>query len=150
MLDAVRICGRWVSTKLLERITAQTLGPDPPSRQQLLEEFCRGAQWRNRKGELCLSSANVCVKRLEQQNLVRLPPVAARAPRSAKRTLLDDGLPLPPLPKLPKSVEQVCDLHLSLIAGAQDRSTSFGTGSSAVSIRSKELLWWERSCVTLF
>ena len=120
MLDAVRICGRWISTKLLERITAQTLGPDPPSRQQLLEEFCRRAQWRNRKGELCLSSANICVKRLEQQSLVRLPPVAARAARSAKRTLLDDGLPLPPLPKLPKSVEQIPDLRLSLVVDEKD------------------------------
>src|SRR2546425_4390637 len=120
MLDAVRMCGHWISKGLLERITARTLGLDPPTRQELLKEFCRRTQWRNGKGDLCLSSANVCVKRLEEQGLVRLPPAAARAPRLARRTLLDDGLPLPPLPKLPRSVEQIPDLHLSLIAGEQD------------------------------
>ena len=120
MLDAVRMCGRWIAKALLQRITARTLGPDPPPRQVLLQEFCQGAHWRNRKGKLCLSSANVCVKRLEKQGLVRLPPPAPRAPRSAKRQLFDDGQPLPPLPTLPRSVEQIPDLHLSLIANADD------------------------------
>ena len=120
MLDAVRMCGRWIAKTLLQRITARTLEPDPPPRQELLREFCRGANWRNRKGELCLSSANVCVKRLEKHGLVRLPPPAPRAPRSAKRKLFDDGQPLPPLPTLPRSVEQIPDLRLSLIANADE------------------------------
>jgi len=116
MLDAVRMCGRWISTAVLERITARTVGPEPPSRPELLQQFCRSTQWRNRKGALCLSSANVCLKRLEQQGLVRLPPPAHRTPRSAKRQLVDDGQPLPSLPKLPRSVEQIPDLRVSLIA----------------------------------
>ena len=120
MLDAVRMCGRWISKTLLERITTRTLGPAPPPRQELLKEFCRRTDWRNGKGELCLSSANVCVKRLEAQGLVRLPPPAPRAARSAQRKLLDDGQPLPPLPKLPQSVEQIADLHLHLITDAED------------------------------
>lgn len=120
MLDAVRMTGRWISKPLLARITARTLEPNPPTRQQLLEEFSRRTDWRDRKGNLCLSSANVCLKRLEKSGLVRLPPPAPRAARSAKRKLLDDGAPLPPLPHLPKSVEQISDLHLSLITGAED------------------------------
>jgi Domain of unknown function (DUF4338)/Transposase DNA-binding len=120
MLDAVRMCGRWISKAILQRITARTLGPEPPPRQELLQEFCRRTDWRNRKGELCLSSANVCVKRLEEQGLVRLPPPAPRAPRLAKRKLFDDGQPLPPLPQLPRSVEQIPDLRLSLIVDADD------------------------------
>lgn len=116
MLDAVRMCGHWISKALLGRITARTLGPNPPTRQELLKEFCRRAHWRDRKGKFCLSSANICVKRLEQHGLVRLPPPAPRAPRSSKRKLLDDGLPLPSLPKLPKYAEQILDLRLSLIA----------------------------------
>ena len=59
MLDAVRLCGRWISKAILQRITARTLGPEPPPRQELLQEFCRRTDWRNRKGELWLSSANV-------------------------------------------------------------------------------------------
>jgi Domain of unknown function (DUF4338)/Transposase DNA-binding len=120
MLDAIRMCGRWISSALLQRITARTLEPNPPSRQELLREFCQRTGWRNHKGQICLSSANVCVQRLEQRGLVRLPPPAPRAPRRAGRKLFDDGLPLPPLPKLPASVEQIPDLHWSLLAGAQD------------------------------
>jgi hypothetical protein len=120
MFDAVRACGRWISKALLQRLTARTVGSDPPPRQELLKEFCRGARWRNRKGELCLSSANICLKRLEKNGLVCLPPPEHRPPRSAKRKLFDDGRPLPPLPHLPRSVEQIPDLHLSLLAGADD------------------------------
>ena len=99
MLDAVRMAGRWISKLLLDRITVRTLRPNPPTRQQALEEFCQRTDWRDRKGNLCLSSANVCVKRLEKSGLVRLPPPAPRTPRSAKRKLFDDGLPLPSLPQ---------------------------------------------------
>jgi len=120
MLDAIRMCGRWISNAILQRISARTVASDPPSRQELIQEFCRRTDWRNRKGELCLSSANVCLKRLEKHGLVRLPPPAPRATRSAKRTLVDDGLPLPALPQLPRSVEQIPDLHLHLIADQND------------------------------
>ncbi len=116
MLDAVRMCGRWISKAVLERITARTEATELPSRKELLQEFCRSTQWRNRKGHLCLSSANVCLKRLEQQKLVRLPPPAHRAPRAATRKLFDDGKPLPSLPTLPRSVEQIPDLRVRLIA----------------------------------
>lgn len=114
------MCGHWISKTLLKRITARTLEPSPPTRQELLSEFCLRTGWRDRKGKLGLSSANVCVKRLEQQGLVRLPPPAPRAPRVAKRQLFDDGLPLPALPSLPKSAEKIPDLRVSLIADAQD------------------------------
>lgn len=120
MLDAVRMCGRWICKNLLARLTARTLGANPPTRQAAIQEFCQRTDWRNRKGEWCLSSANVCVKRLEAQGLVLLPPTAPRAARAAKRQIYDDGQPLPPLPQLPRSVEQIADLHLTLITDAQD------------------------------
>jgi len=101
-------------------MTERSVGVNPPTRRELLEQFCRASHWHNRKGELCLSSANVCLQRLEQQGLVRLPPPAPRRARAGKRKLLDDGLPLPPLAKLPRSVEQISDLHLSLIADSND------------------------------
>ena len=120
MLDAIRVCGRWIGNAILDRISARTEASDPPSRQQLIEEFCRRTDWRNRKGELCLSSASVCLKRLEAQNLVRLPPPVLQAPRWAKRQLRDDGMALPPLPKLPQSIKDIGHLRMSLIAGDQD------------------------------
>lgn len=120
MLDAIRIAGRWVKRSLLDRLTALSQASDPPSRHQLVQQFCRWAHWRNRKGKLCVSSAKVCLKRLEKQGLVRLPPPASPLGRSGQRSLRDDGLPLPPVPKLPGRVQEICDLRLSLIADSQD------------------------------
>ena len=120
MIDAVRMCGRWIGRGVLEKITARTLETNAPSRQELIAEFCRRTRWVNRKGKACLSSANVCLKRLEKEGLIRLPPPAVRSTRSAKRRLRDDGQPLPALPHLPQSAERIVDLRLSLIVDEQD------------------------------
>ena len=101
MLDAIRMSGRMISTTVLQRMTDQTVGPNPPPRRALLQQFCRATHWRNRRGELCLASANVCLNRLEAQGLVRLPPPEPRRPRPQPRRLRDDGAPLPPLPDCP-------------------------------------------------
>jgi hypothetical protein len=101
-------------------VTDQTIGPNPPPRRALLKEFCRATHWRNRRGELCLASANVCLNRLEAQGRVRLPPPEPRRPPPQPRRLRDDGAPLPPAPKLPRSVEQIPDLHLTLLRDAGD------------------------------
>jgi hypothetical protein len=60
------------------------------------------------------------MNRLEKQGLVTLPPPLPRAQPSAKRRLLDDGQPLPPLPKLPSSADKITDLHWSLIVDTDD------------------------------
>lgn len=114
------MAGRWIKRSLLDRLTARTMAADPPSRHQLIQEFCRGAHWHNRKGKLCVSTANLCLQRLEKQGLVRLPPAASRQAPSGKRTLRDDGLALPPVPQLPGQVQQIGQLRLSLIADSQD------------------------------
>jgi hypothetical protein len=120
VLDAIRIAGRWVKCSLLDRLTARTVGEHPPSRHHLVRDFCRWAHWRNRKGELCVSSARVALKRIEAQGLVRLPPPLVRPGAGAPGRLRDDGQPLPPLPKLPKSLDQIPNLRISLIADHQD------------------------------
>ena len=120
MLDAIRMSGRMISTTVLQRVTDQTIGPNPPPRRALLKQFCRATHWRNRRGELCLASANVCLNRLEAQGLVRLPPPEPRRRGPQPRRLRDDGAPLPPAPKLPRSVEQIPDLHLTLLRDAGD------------------------------
>lgn len=120
MLDAVCVSGRMVSKPLLERLTARSQGPDAPSRHAMLKEFCRLTHWVDRKGRACLSSANVGIARLEKNGWVKFPPAAPMKARSSPRQLRDDGLPLPPLPKLPKSVELIEDLHLRLITDDRD------------------------------
>lgn len=120
MLDAVRVAGRWINKQLLDRFSARSQGPNPPTRLALLKEFCRFTQWNDRKGRPCVSSADVGLRRLEKNGLVTFPPPAAVKARSSPRKLWDDGLPLPPLPKLPKSVELIAELHLILIADDED------------------------------
>lgn len=120
MLDAVRVCGRWVSKHVLSRLSARAGSGDHRTRWSLVQEFCRATHWRNRKGEYCLSSANVALQRLEKAGLVRLVPAAPRAPRKAPRQLVDDGLTLPGLPRLPQSVDGLQNLRLELVAGPTD------------------------------
>lgn len=120
MLDAVRICGRWVCRHVLDRLTARSTVEHPPSRAALVESFCKATHWRDRKGRLCLSSAKVALKRLEERGLVRLPPSARRCPRERRRQLWDDGKALPPVPRLAPSVEGIPGLRLHRLTGAKD------------------------------
>jgi hypothetical protein len=117
VLDAVRMSGRWIRRSVLDLLTARTEAKVPPSRRQLVQEFCRLIHWRNRQGALCLSSANVCLNRLEKQGLVRLPPPAQRKGAALRRKLRDDGQPLPPLPSRLGSAK---DVRLVLIADSDD------------------------------
>ena len=66
--------GRWVDQQVLERLSRRAQGPLAPPRRQLIEEFCRAADWRDAKERLSLSSASVALGRLEQRGLVQLPP----------------------------------------------------------------------------
>src|SRR4249920_575028 len=119
VLDAVRIAGRWVSQIVLDRLTSRSKASDAPCRSQLVKEFCRITGWVNRRGELCASSANVALKRLEAQGRVRLPPAHARGARGHLRRLLDDGQALPDLPVLPPSVQQIGGLEFRLLSDAK-------------------------------
>jgi hypothetical protein len=92
----------------------------PPPRRQLIEEFCRAVGWRDAKGRLSLSSASVALRRLEQQGLVQLPPLVPRRKGSVARGLLDDGQPLPAVPKLPLRGGAIAGLRLHLIQDEGD------------------------------
>lgn len=117
MLDTVRVSGRLISVSILKRIQSLCDSPGPPSRRELVKRFCREANWRNAKGQLCEASANVALKRLGELNLLRLPAPLRRGPSSGRRRKLrDDGQELPPLPKLSATSE----LSLQLIKGSDD------------------------------
>lgn len=120
VLDAVRIAGRWVSQIVLDRLTSRSSKDNPPCRRDLVEQFCRATGWVNRQGEPCASSANIALKRLEEQGRVRLTPAQPRAARKQVRQLIDDGQPLPPLPALPHSVDRIGHLHFQLLSDAKD------------------------------
>ena len=117
MLDAVRIAGRWVSVHVLARLSGRAISDNPPTRQSLLQDFCRATHWRNRKGQMCLASANVALKRLEQRGLVRLPPPAPRQARRRPRQLVDDGQPLPAVPRAEATLQAI---RLQLIQDQHD------------------------------
>ena len=113
MLDAVRIAGRWVSVHILARLTARTISQSSLTRRSMVQDFCRATNWRDRKGRLCLASANVALNRLEKRELVSLPPPAPRQSRREPRQLLDDGKALPSAPATVRqiSLQLIQDQH---------------------------------------
>jgi hypothetical protein len=120
VLDAVQIAGRSVNRGVLNRLTQRAMAEPPPLRSTLIKDFCRATHWHNRRGELAISSAGVFLKRLEGLGLVRLPaPSHSRAPGRPQQ-LRDDGEDLPPVPKLPPSVERLQNLRLQLLSGQSD------------------------------
>ena len=120
VLDAVRIAGRWVSQIVLDRLTALSAKENAPCRSKLVERFCRLTGWVNRRGRPCASSANVALRRLEEQGRVRLPPAQGRGAPGHRRQLVDDGQRLPPLPVLPPSMQQIQKLEFQLLVDAKD------------------------------
>ena len=109
-----------MSLELLARLSRRSQGPAPPSRRELIAEFCRAVGWRDAKGRLSLSSASVALRRLEQQGQVQLPPMPSRTKGSRPRGLFDDGQPLPVLPELPTRGGAIPGLRLRLIHDEQD------------------------------
>jgi len=120
LIGAIRVSGRWVDQQVLARLSRRAQGPTAQPRRQLIEEFCRATDWRDAKGRLSLSSASVALRRLEQRGLVQLPPMVPRRKNSVARGLLDDGQPLPAVPKLPLSGGLIPGLRLRLIADEHD------------------------------
>ena len=120
MLGAIRVGGRWVDSQVLERLSGRSQGPTPPRRRQLIEEFCRAVGWRQAHGELAVSSARVALRRLERRGLVQLPPPERRRAPQQPRGLLDDGQPLPALPKGLGSGGRMAGLRLRLIEHEHD------------------------------
>jgi Domain of unknown function (DUF4338)/Transposase DNA-binding len=117
VLDAVRIAGRWVSKHVLELLSARAVSEHAPIRSLLVREFCRRTNWRNRRGQLCYSSANVALNRLEKQGQVKLPAPMPRSARTGPRQLVDDKEPLPGVPELGVGLPPIT---LQLIHGQAD------------------------------
>jgi len=120
VIGAIRLCGRWIDQQVLDRLSRRSQGPSPPPRRQLIEDFCHAVNWRNAKGELCVSSAGAALRRLEEDQRVQLPPKAPARQRSGTRGLRDDGGPLPPLPDLPHTGAAIAGLRLRLIQDEHD------------------------------
>jgi hypothetical protein len=120
VLGAIRVSGRWVDRQVLERLSRRSQGPTPPSRSELIAEFCRAVQWQDARGKPALASAGAALRRLERRGLVQLPPPVSTHQAKAPRRLLDDGQPLPPLPHLPRHPASIPGLSLRLIRDEND------------------------------
>jgi hypothetical protein len=90
-------------------------GKYPVESVQMMDRIVREA-----KGRASVSSARVALGRLERQGLVQLPAGAGRRRSGVPRGLTDDGLALPPVPKLPMCGGKIAGLRLRLIADAHD------------------------------
>ena len=109
-----------MSEDLLQRLSRRWRCPNPPTRAQLIQEFCRALDWKDARGRWCISSASVGLRRLQEQGKVDLPPMAPRAQPLGRRGLLDDHQPLPVLPKLPPQAGRIAGLRLRLIEDEHD------------------------------
>jgi hypothetical protein len=119
MLDAIQVCGRWISTRVLEGFSRLARQEAPPSRAKFVADFCQVAGWLDAKGRPCVSTASAGLARLEEKGLLSMPPRQGRGARSSRRVLVDDGEPLPPLPQLPKSVGEIPGFRLTLVENYQ-------------------------------
>ena len=109
-----------MSLEVLARLSRRSQGPSPPSRRELIEEFCRAVGWRDARGRLSVSSASVALGRLEKENKVQLPPRTPRSKTARPRGLSDDGQPLPVVPRLLASGRDMTGLKLRLIQDEHD------------------------------
>jgi hypothetical protein len=121
MIGAIRVSGRWIDKQNLEKLSQRSQGPDCPQRWQLIEDFCRSVNWLDAKGRPGVASAAVALGRLEAQGMVQLPPKVPHQRKTGRpRGLMDDGQPLPPLPRLPSGGLARGQLRLRLIADGKD------------------------------
>jgi hypothetical protein len=105
-----------VAKQVLARVSALARSEPTPPRSKVVEFFCRATQWFDRKGRLCVASANVALKRLEDKQVVELPPPLPRHQRKEPRRLADDGEPLPPCP----ATVRLEEIQLQRIEGQKD------------------------------
>ena len=112
--------GRWIDRQVLERLSRRSQGATPPSRSELMAEFCRAVRWQDARGQPALASAGAALRRLERRGLVQLPPAVPRPQGRRPRRLRDDGQPLPPLPRLASGPGSIGGLRLRRVEGEQD------------------------------
>lgn len=120
MLEAVKVCGRWICERLLQRVSRWAKQHPPPTRTEVVRRFCLASGWLDAKGRPCVGTASVALDRLEEQGQVCLPPRPPRAASQGPRALHDDGQGLPPLPRLPARAEAIAGLRLHLIQDPTD------------------------------
>ncbi len=109
-----------MSLELLARLSRRSQGPNPASRRELIEQFCRALGWRDAKCRLSVSSASVALRRLEKEGQVQLPAMRVRTNSDVARGLSDDGQPLPVLPKLARRGRAIGGLQSRLIKDEHD------------------------------
>jgi uncharacterized protein DUF4338/transposase-like protein len=118
MQEPVIVCGREFSPNLLTHLQQLASQQPAASRNQLARETCLGLAWYSPDGRPALSSAKVALNKLDKRGLLQLPRRQA-APRQTHR-LRRSGHCLPPLARVPSSVERVEGLELYLLSGEQD------------------------------
>lgn len=118
MKGPIELCGRKFTPQLIQHMN-EMLDKQPSMQIGVLaRETCKRLQWCSPQGRLCIAGARVALRKLQRQGLLRLPPSKARSGRTRRLRL--SGNPLPPLKHVPKRVDQVQGLRLSLISGFDD------------------------------
>ena len=112
------LSGRVFTDELIAHTRELCQAQPPPSGNDLAREVCLQLNWRSPNGRWALSSCKVALRKLHKRGLIPWPGAQRAGP--GPRRLRRSGQPLPPVEGLPPRVDQVANLHLRLLTGAQD------------------------------
>ena len=113
----VRVCGRTFTPALMQHLAEMIAAQPNIGRGFLAKEVCLHLRWYSLTGRPALSSAQVALRKLESQGLLRLP----KARRSVAHRLRRSGQKLPSVVGVPRRVDEIRGLSLHLICGKEDR-----------------------------
>ena len=112
------VCGRTFTPQLIQHLNEMFVEQPHISHTRLAREVCECLQWCSPTGQLCLSSAKVALHKLQDLELIRLPE--SKSLPAPPHRLRASGQPLPGVEKVPRRVDQVLQLQLHMISGADD------------------------------
>jgi len=118
MDNSTTVCGRTFTPQLIQHLNNMLIEQPHISHATLAREVCERLHWCSPKGQLCLSSAKVALHKLQDLKLIQLPE--AKSLPATPHRLRASGQPLPGIEKVPCRVDQVRNLQLHLISGADD------------------------------
>jgi hypothetical protein len=118
MDNSIKVSGRTFTPQLIQHLNEMFAEQPHITHTVLAREVCERPHWCSPTGRLCLSSAKVALHKLQKLALIRLPESKMRP--APPHRLRASGQALPDVGQVPPRVDQVQELQLHLIAGADD------------------------------
>jgi hypothetical protein len=118
MENSITVCGRTFTPQLIRHLNEMLIEQSHITHTVLAREVCERLHWCTPTGRLRLSSAKVALHKLQDLALLRLPESKSRP--APPHRLRASGQALPEVKHVPRRVDQIQELQLRLILGADD------------------------------